>query len=40
MPFSKVLADDRMKHFFDDVSIDKLCSKQKEFLSAAFGGLP
>ena len=33
--YVKVLADDRVKHFFDDVSMDKQRRKQKEFLSAA-----
>ena len=36
--YKKVLADDRVKHFFDDVSMDKQRRKQKEFLSAALGG--
>ncbi len=36
--YVKVLADQRVKHFFDDVSMDKQRRKQKEFLSAAFGG--
>ena len=36
--YVKVLADDRVKHFFDDVSMDKQRRKQKEFLSFAFGG--
>lgn len=36
--YQKVLADDRIKHFFDDVNMDKQRRKQKEFLSAAFGG--
>ncbi|MDB6004637.1 MAG: globin [Prosthecobacter sp.] len=36
--YVKVLADERVKHFFDDVSMDKQRRKQKEFLSAAFGG--
>ncbi|MBN8420992.1 MAG: hypothetical protein J0L73_18895 [Verrucomicrobia bacterium] len=36
--YVKVLADDRVKHFFDDVSMDKQRRKQKEFLSTAFGG--
>ncbi len=36
--YVKVLADDRVKHFFDNVSMDKQRRKQKEFLSAAFGG--
>ena len=36
--YVKVLADNRVKHFFDNVSMDKQRRKQKEFLSAAFGG--
>ncbi len=36
--YVKVLADERVKHFFDDVSMDKQRRKQKEFLSTAFGG--
>lgn len=36
--YVKVLADNRVKHFFADVSMDKQRRKQKEFLSAAFGG--
>lgn len=36
--YVKVLADDRVKHFFDDVSMIKQKRKQKEFLSAALGG--
>lgn len=36
--YVKVLADDRIKHFFDDVSMRRQHNKQKEFLSAAFGG--
>lgn len=36
--YVKVLADDRVKHFFDDVNMNKQRRKQKEFLSAAFGG--
>lgn len=36
--YVKVLADDRVKHFFDQVSMDKQRRKQKEFLSFAFGG--
>ncbi len=35
--YKKVLTDDRIKHFFDDVNMDKQRRKQKEFLSAAFG---
>ncbi len=36
--YKKVLADDRIKHFFDDINMDKQRRKQKAFLSAAFGG--
>jgi hemoglobin len=35
--YKKVLADDRVKHFFDDVSMEKQKRKQKAFLSAALG---
>lgn len=35
--YVKVLADDRVKDFFADVSMDKQRRKQKEFLSAALG---
>lgn len=36
--YVKVLADERIKHIFDDVNMTKQRRKQKEFLSAAFGG--
>ena len=36
--YVKVLADNRVKHFFDDINMAKQRRKQKEFLSAAFGG--
>ena len=36
--YVKVLADDRIKHFFDDINMNRQRRKQKEFLSAAFGG--
>lgn len=36
--YKKVLADDRIKHFFDDVDMVRQRTKQKAFLSAAFGG--
>lgn len=36
--YQKVLVDPRIKHFFDDINMDKQRRKQKEFLSAAFGG--
>lgn len=35
--YKKVLADDRVKHFFDDVSMSKQKRKQHAFLSAALG---
>ncbi|MEP7354899.1 MAG: group 1 truncated hemoglobin [Acidobacteriota bacterium] len=36
--YRKVLTDDRIKHFFDDVDMEKQISKQKGFLTLAFGG--
>jgi len=36
--YKKVLADDRIKQFFADVDMVRQHAKQKEFLSAAFGG--
>ncbi len=36
--YTKVLVDNRIKHFFDDVNMNKQRRRQKEFLSAAFGG--
>lgn len=36
--YVKVLADKSVNHFFEDVSMSKQHRKQKEFLSAAFGG--
>lgn len=36
--YTKVLVDDRVKHFFDDINMNKQRRKQKEFLSAALGG--
>lgn len=36
--YRKVLSDDRIAHFFDDVDMDKQRSKQKAFLTMAFGG--
>ncbi len=35
--YTKVLADERVKHFFDDISMVKQKRLQKEFLSAALG---
>lgn len=36
--YKKVLADDRISHFFDGVDMEKQAGKQKAFLSYAFGG--
>ncbi len=36
--YRKVLKDDRIKRFFDDVDMDKQVVKQKAFLTMAFGG--
>lgn len=36
--YVKVLADERIKHHFADVNMDKQARRQKAFLSAAFGG--
>jgi hemoglobin len=36
--YVKVLADNRIKHYFEDINMSKQRRKQKEFLSAAFGG--
>jgi hemoglobin len=36
--YVKMLADDRVKHVFDDVNMNLQRRKQKRFLSAAFGG--
>ena len=36
--YVKVLADARIKEFFTDINMEKQHRKQKEFLSAAFGG--
>ena len=36
--YKKVLADDRVKHFFGDINMTAQRRKQKEFLSAALGG--
>ncbi len=38
--YSKVLADNRIKHFFDNVDMPKQRAHQKAFLTYAFGGLP
>ncbi len=36
--YRKVLSDDRISHFFDDVDMDYQIQKQKAFLTMAFGG--
>ncbi len=36
--YRKVLADDRINQFFEDVDMDKQAAKQKSFLTFAFGG--
>ena len=36
--YRKVLADDRINKFFENVDMDKQASKQKAFLTMAFGG--
>jgi len=36
--YRKVLADDRINRFFESVDMDKQASKQKAFLTMAFGG--
>ncbi len=35
--YEKVLADDRVKHFFDDVDMPGQRGKQRKFLAYAFG---
>ena len=36
--YRKVLQDSRITHFFDDTDMDAQRTKQKEFLTMAFGG--
>ncbi len=36
--YTKVLADQRVNHFFEDVNMKRQIKKQKAFLAAAFGG--
>lgn len=36
--YRKMLSDDRVSPFFDDVDMDKQIAKQKGFLTFAFGG--
>lgn len=36
--YRKVLTDDRISHYFEDVDMAKQAAKQKAFLTMAFGG--
>lgn len=36
--YRKVLSDDRISHYFDDVDMNRQREKQKAFLTYAFGG--
>src|SRR4051794_17207613 len=36
--YRKVLTDDRVSRFFDDVDMDRQSAKQKAFLTMVFGG--
>lgn len=36
--YRKVLADERVTRFFEDVDMDRQAAKQKAFLTMAFGG--
>jgi hemoglobin len=36
--YRKILLDDRVKDFFDDIDMDEQLKKQKGFLTFAFGG--
>lgn len=36
--YRKVLTDDRISHFFDDIDMDTQIAKQKAFLTMVFGG--
>lgn len=36
--YQKVLDDDRVNHFFNDIDMDKQKMKQRAFLTVAFGG--
>jgi len=38
--YEKVLADDRIKHFFEGVDMKRQSRHQKLFLTYAFGGVP
>ena len=36
--YRKVLSDDRVSRFFDDIDMDRQIAKQKSFLTMVFGG--
>lgn len=36
--YRKVLTDDRVSRFFDDIDMDRQIAKQKSFLTMVFGG--
>jgi len=36
--YRKVLSDESISHFFDDVDMERQAAKQKAFLTMAFGG--
>lgn len=36
--YGKVIADDRIAHFFEDLDMEAQASKQKAFLTMVFGG--
>ncbi|MEZ4743241.1 MAG: group 1 truncated hemoglobin [Bdellovibrionota bacterium] len=38
MFYRRVLVDERISHFFDDIDMDGQISKQKAFLTMVFGG--
>lgn len=38
--YEKVMADDRINHFFDGVDMARQRAKQKAFMTYAFGGAP
>ncbi len=38
--YKKMLTDDRIKHFFDGVDMQRQAGHQKMFLTYAFGGAP
>lgn len=36
--YGRVLSDPKVKHFFDDIDMEKQMAKQRAFLTMAFGG--